>query len=123
MVKSAFFNALQNIPVKNNIFFYRSTALKVIIQCKRGNFMKKILSITLVILTLCFVVSCKNDVDLKLYLSQARLKVYSYSQTDYTLTAYYEEKESPFILDGYVGKIKKYLVLLWFRRRCLTTFL
>ena len=69
--------------------------------------MKK-LSAVIVLFTLC---SCKNTINLEMYLSEIRHCVYKYEGEDYSVTVYAEEKESPYLNDGYVGEIKKYLTV------------
>ena len=55
--------------------------------------------------------SCKDELNLELYLSQLRISSYTCSLDDYTVTAYAEEREDPFISDGYVGGLKKIITV------------
>ncbi len=68
--------------------------------------MKKILVSFLVILSSMFCISCKDAINLEMYLSEIRSVVYSYSGEEYSLTVYGEQKEDPYLSDGYVGQMK-----------------
>ena len=73
--------------------------------------MKKFcLILTLVILSFAFV-SCKNAVNLELYLSEIRSVVYYGKFDNYSLSVYVEEKETPYLSDGFVGEMKKYVTV------------
>lgn len=73
--------------------------------------MKKLVATVLIICALLFVSSCKNEMDLSMYLSQKRTSVYTASDEEYTLTLYGEEREDPFISDGFVGSMKKFITV------------
>ena len=73
--------------------------------------MKKSCLILAIIALSFFFVSCKNAVNLEMYLSENRHSVYYGSFDDYSLSVYLEEKESPYLSDGYVGEIKKYITV------------
>ena len=73
--------------------------------------MKKTIILLVAFCLLLFVSSCKNDIDLEMYLSEKRTAVYFVKGEDYSLTVYGEEREDPFISDGYVGTIKKFLTV------------
>lgn len=95
--------------IKNKLFF------SVLYQnCpeyykKGGVFMKRLLIIfTCVALSICSF-ACTGELNLEMYVSEKRLNAYVYECSDYTLTLYEKECESPYILDGYVGKMQKSL--------------
>ena len=73
--------------------------------------MKKILVTLCIIVSLLFVSSCKNEIDLSMYLSQNRTSVYTAVSENYTVTLYGEEREDPFLSDGFVGTIKKFITV------------
>ena len=73
--------------------------------------MKKIIVSVFILCALIVVSSCKNEIDLSIYLSQKRTAVYTVSDEDYTLILYGEEREDPFISDGYVGSMKKFVTV------------
>ncbi|MBO7214914.1 MAG: hypothetical protein J6V66_05405 [Clostridia bacterium] len=72
--------------------------------------MKKIILI-LVCVFAAMLSSCKNTVNLEMYLSEVRHSVYKYQGEDYTVTVYLEEKESPYLSDGFVSEMKKYVTI------------
>ena len=55
--------------------------------------------------------SCKNQLNLSLYISQNRQIAYTAACENYQVTLYGEERETPFISDGYVGSMKKVLTV------------
>ena len=73
--------------------------------------MKKTIILLVAFCLLLFVSSCKNDIDLEMYLSEKRTAVYFVKGEDYSLTVYGEEREDPFISDGYVGSAKKFITV------------
>ena len=73
--------------------------------------MKKIVATLIIITSLLFVSSCKNEIDLSMYLSQNRTSVYTALSENYTVTLYGEEREDPFLSDGFVGTIKKFVTV------------
>ena len=73
--------------------------------------MKKILTAILVIATMLFITACNRSAELEMYLSQVRTSIYKCQTADYTVTVYGEEKETPFLSDGFVGTIKKYVTV------------
>lgn len=73
--------------------------------------MKKSIILLVAFCLLLFVSSCKNDIDLEMYLSEKRTSVYFVKSEDYSLTVYGEEREDPFISDGYVGTSKKFITV------------
>ena len=58
-----------------------------------------------------FASSCKNELSLEMYLSQNRSVAYVSVSENYTLTVYGEEREDPFISDGFVGTQKKFITV------------
>lgn len=73
--------------------------------------MKRFLLTFLVVAVSVLLVSCKNAVNLEMYLSEIRSVVYTYSGDNYSLSVYGEEKESPYISDGFVGQLKTYVTV------------
>lgn len=73
--------------------------------------MKKLLCIFLLIVSSFSLTACKNTVNLEMYLSEIRHSVYEYRSDDYTVTVYAEQKESPYLNDGFVGEMKTYLTV------------
>ncbi len=73
--------------------------------------MKKLIILIIAFCLTLFVSSCKNEVDLEMYLSEKRTSVYSIKSEEYSLTVYGEEREDPFLSDGYVGTIKKFITV------------
>ncbi|MBQ3234634.1 MAG: hypothetical protein IJA97_00570 [Clostridia bacterium] len=73
--------------------------------------MKKIIAILTLVVSILALASCKNTVNLEMYLSEIRHSVYKYECEDYTVTVYAEEKETPYLNDGYVGEMKKYVTV------------
>ena len=73
--------------------------------------MKKIVATLIIITSLLFVSSCKNEIDLSMYLSQNRTSVYTATNENYSVTLYGEEREDPFLSDGFVGTIKKFVTV------------
>ena len=73
--------------------------------------MKKSIILLIAFCLLLFASSCKNNIDLEMYLSEKRTSVYFVKSEDYSLTVYGEEREDPFISDGYVGSVKKFLTV------------
>ena len=72
---------------------------------------KKLLIVSIV-LTIAFAsVSCKDNLDLSLYYSQVRSGIYKGEVGEYSITVYSEEREEPFIIDGFVGEMKKVLTV------------
>ncbi len=73
--------------------------------------MKRFLLTVLVIFTLPFCISCKDAINLEMYLSEIRSAVYTHVGDNYTLTLYAEQKETPYISDGYVGEMKSIITV------------
>lgn len=73
--------------------------------------MKKIVTFVLIVLSMFFISSCNRSAELEMYLSQIRTSVYKYQGNDYTVTVFGEEKETPFISDGFVSELKKYVTV------------
>ena len=73
--------------------------------------MKKTFLMVAISISLAVLSSCASATTLSMYVSQRRTGVYSGSKDGYTVTVYAEERETPFITDGYVGEIKSYLVI------------
>ncbi len=73
--------------------------------------MKKLIVIMLAFCITLFVSSCKNELNLEMYLSQNRAVAYLSTTDDYVLTVYGEEREDPFISDGFVGTQKKFITV------------
>ncbi len=66
----------------------------------------------IVILTLTFIASsCKNSIDLTVYVSEVRSGIYDGAINNYNVSVYATEREDPFIADGFVGTVKKILTV------------
>ncbi len=76
---------------------------------------KKIYKKLVVLLTSLFVIlastSCKDNMDLSIYVSEYRSGIYEGEGSNLNLTLSLENRESPFIIDGFVGELKKVLVV------------
>lgn len=77
----------------------------------KGKFFKKVLSIIVVLIVVTASISCKDSLDLSIYVSELRLGIYEGEKENVTLTVYAEEREDPFIIDGFVGELKKVLIV------------
>ncbi len=73
--------------------------------------MKKYFCLFVTLIMLSAVISCKAEVDLSYYVSQLRENVYVGEVDNLKITVYPEKRESPFIADSYVGKLKKQLIV------------
>ncbi len=73
--------------------------------------MKKTFLMFVMAISLAVLSSCASSIALSMYVSQRRTNSYSGSKDGYTVTVYCEERETPFITDGYVGEMKNYLII------------
>lgn len=73
--------------------------------------MKKLIAIFVMFLLTLFASSCKNQLNLEMYLSQNRSVAYVNQSSDYLLTVYGEEREDSFLSDGFVGSQKKFITV------------
>lgn len=73
--------------------------------------MKKYFCLIVTIIMLTAVISCKAEVDLSYYVSQYRENVYACEVDNLKITVYAEKRETPFIADSYVGKLKNQLIV------------
>lgn len=73
--------------------------------------MKKLIIIISIFTLAVFSTSCKDELNLEMYLSQIRTVSYYAQGENYTVTVYGEERENPFISDGYVGTLKKIITV------------
>ncbi len=73
--------------------------------------MKKIFAVLFLSLSLFLFPSCKNAINLEMYLSEIRSSCYQCVLEDYSVTVYAEEKESPYLADGFVAEMKKYVTV------------
>lgn len=73
--------------------------------------MKRIFAIISVILISLLCVCCKDAINLEMYLSEIRSVVYTHSGENYSLTVYGEQKEDPYISDGYANQMKSMLTV------------
>lgn len=73
--------------------------------------MKKILLLILTLSLFTFACSCNDEIDLTTYLSQKRTTVYVCEENDFKLTVFAEERETPFLTDGFVGKVGKFVTV------------
>ena len=71
--------------------------------------MKKIALSLILIISLAILSACSSDLNLELYVSEMRLNAYVYASSDYSLTLFEKEAESPYVSDGFVGKMQKSL--------------
>lgn len=68
--------------------------------------------ITLIVsLSVHTLTGCDKSADLSPYISQNRLQIYSGSGNGYDLSVYAEQREDPFVGDGYTGDLKNVLIL------------
>lgn len=73
--------------------------------------MKKTFLLVVTSICLAILSSCASSVSLSMYVSQRRTGVFNGEKDGYTVTVYAEERETPFITDGYVGEMKNYLII------------
>lgn len=73
--------------------------------------MKKIFCAILTIVLSTIAISCKTQVDYSIYVSELRTNIYQGEKDEVKIVVYTGFKESPFIADGYVGEIKKYIIV------------
>ena len=73
--------------------------------------MKKYFCLIVTLIMFTAVISCKADVDLSYYVSQLRENVYTCDVDGLKVTVYAEKRETPFIADSYVGKLKNQLIV------------
>lgn len=76
-----------------------------------GKICKKVLAIIVILVVVMASISCKDSVDLSIYVSELRSAIYEGKDNNVTLTVYAEEREDPFIIDGFVGELKKVLIV------------
>ena len=69
----------------------------------------KLISILIITIAYIFLCGCANKVCLDKYLSENRTEVYYAEKDDFYLTAYYSQKEYPYIADGIVGELSSVL--------------
>ena len=72
--------------------------------------MKKFLAF-LIVVSVAVLASCSSKINLEMYLSEIRTVIYAYEGDGVKLTVYGQEREDPYQLDGYVGKLKKSLTV------------
>lgn len=73
--------------------------------------MMKKLILFLAVITLSILASCTQKINLEMYLSEVRTQVYVGEVDEVKITVYGQEREQPYQLDGYVGKLKKSLTV------------
>ena len=73
--------------------------------------MKRLSVIFVLSLSLLLLPSCKNAINLEMYLSEIRSSAYECVSDDFSVTVYAEEKESPYLSDGFVAQMKKYVTV------------
>lgn len=73
--------------------------------------MKKLSFVLVSLITLLTLSSCKNAINLEMYLSEIRSVAYECLANEYEITVYAEEKESPYLSDGFVAEMKKYVTV------------
>ena len=77
----------------------------------RNKILKKLIFFVVIIATLVMSSSCKNTIDLTIYISELRLGIYECSGEEFNVSVLVEEREDPFVADGFVGTIKKVLTV------------
>ena len=77
----------------------------------RNKIVKKLIFFVVVIATLVISSSCKNSIDLSVYISELRLGIYECTSEEFNVSVLVEEREYPFIAEGFVGTIKKVLTV------------
>ena len=77
----------------------------------RNKLFKNLIFFAVIIAVTIISSSCKNSVDLTVYVSELRSGIYECESDEFTLTVLVEEREDPFIADGFVGTIKKVLTV------------
>ncbi len=77
----------------------------------KNKIIKKLVGLVCVVLVLFFSISCKENVDLSIYVSGLRVGIYEGVTDEYKITVYSETRESPFLLDGFVGENKNFLTI------------
>ena len=73
--------------------------------------MKKYFCIVVTLIMLIAVASCKAEVDLSYYVSELRENVYIGETDGLKVTVYSEKRESPYVADSYVGRLKDVLIV------------
>ncbi len=73
--------------------------------------MKKLLFVLACLVAVVALPSCKNAINLEMYLSEIRSVAYECSNDEYAVSVYAEEKESPYLSDGFVAEMKKYVTV------------
>lgn len=72
---------------------------------------KKIFILAVLIYTLTVFSACSNKLDVSGYVSELRLDIFSGESASYSVVAYSEKREYPFISDGSVGEVKSQLTI------------
>ncbi len=73
--------------------------------------MKKTFLMVVVSIMLAVLSSCASSTTLSMYVSQRRTGIFSGEKDGYLVTVYLEQRETPFVSDGYVGEMKNFLVI------------
>lgn len=73
--------------------------------------MKKYFCLIVTLIMLTAVISCKAEVDLSYYVSELRENVYVGEVENLKVSVFAEKRETPFIADSYVGKLKNQLIV------------
>ncbi len=77
---------------------------------KKKNY-KKLVVLLMSVFVILASTSCKDNIDLSIYVSEYRSGIYEGEGSNLNLTVYLENREDPFIIDGFVGEMKKVLVI------------
>lgn len=77
----------------------------------KSRFVKNLIAVAIILVVSISTSSCKNSIDLTVYVSELRSGIYEGTADGYTVSVSVEEREDPFILDGFVGAIKKVLTV------------
>ncbi len=73
--------------------------------------MKKFICALIAILCLGIFCSCQKPYDFSKHVSQLRLNVYEGESDNFKVTVSSEQRENPFIADGYVGQMQNVLII------------
>ena len=77
----------------------------------KANMIRKISTLIFVICLTITSISCKNNVDVSMYVSEYRSNIYEGENNGCKLTVYTERREDPYLLDGFVGNNKNFLTV------------
>lgn len=73
--------------------------------------MKKIIVLCITVILAFSFTACKKTRDFSPFLTQIRNNCYEYSESGLKITVFAEQKENPFIADGYIGTLANFLTV------------